>query len=88
MKFTILGLIVVGAVHIAQPLVQMAKMAGYDVVLCDPRDSFASAERFPVETFLDGCPMRRCRDMVSTHELQLLRCAMTPKLTNLRWKSR
>ncbi len=51
-----LRLIVVGAVHIAQPLVQMAKMAGYDVVLCDPRDSFASAERFPVETFLDGWP--------------------------------
>ncbi|MGI9391455.1 MAG: XdhC family protein [Boseongicola sp.] len=51
-----LRLIVVGAVHIAQPLVQMAKLAGYDVVLCDPRDSFASAERFPGETFLDGWP--------------------------------
>lgn len=51
-----LRLIVVGAVHIAQPLVQMAKMAGYDVVLCDPRDSFASAERFPGATFLDGWP--------------------------------
>ena len=44
------------AVHNPPPLVQMAKMAGYDVVLCDPRDSFASADRFPVETFLDGWP--------------------------------
>ncbi len=51
-----LRLVIVGAVHIAQPLVQMARLAGYDVVLSDPRDSFASAERFPGETFLDGWP--------------------------------
>ena len=42
--------------HIAQPLVQMARLAGYDIVLSDPRDSFASAQRFPGETFLDGWP--------------------------------
>ena len=40
-----LRLVIVGAVHIAQPLVQMARLAGYDVFLCDPRDSFASATR-------------------------------------------
>jgi xanthine dehydrogenase accessory factor len=51
-----LRLVLVGAVHIAQPLVQMARLAGYDIVLSDPRDSFASAERFPGETFLDGWP--------------------------------
>ena len=51
-----LRLVVVGAVHIAQPLVQMAKLAGYDVVLSDPRDSFASASRFPDDVFLDGWP--------------------------------
>ncbi len=51
-----LRLVIVGAVHIAQPLVQMARLAGYDIVLSDPRDSFASAERFPDETFLDGWP--------------------------------
>jgi xanthine dehydrogenase accessory factor len=51
-----LRLAVVGAVHIAQPLVQMARMAGYDVALSDPRDSFASAQRFPEETFLEGWP--------------------------------
>ncbi len=51
-----LRLVIVGAVHIAQPLVQMARLAGYDIVLSDPRDSFASAERFPRETFLEGWP--------------------------------
>ena len=51
-----LRLVIVGAVHIAQPLVRMARLAGYDVSLCDPRDSFASAARFPDETFLEGWP--------------------------------
>jgi xanthine dehydrogenase accessory factor len=42
-----LRLAVVGAVHIAQPLVVMARAAGYDVTLIDPREAFASEGRFP-----------------------------------------
>jgi xanthine dehydrogenase accessory factor len=38
---------VVGAVHIAQPLVQMLKFAEYGVTVIDPRGSFATEERFP-----------------------------------------
>jgi len=51
-----LRLIVVGAVHIAQALVPMARIAGYDPVLIDPRDAFGSAERFPGETILQDWP--------------------------------
>ena len=40
-------LIVVGAVHIAQALVPMAAMTGYDVAVIDPRRAFASDARFP-----------------------------------------
>jgi xanthine dehydrogenase accessory factor len=40
-------LIVVGAVHIAQKLIPMARLAGFEVVLIDPRSAFASSERFP-----------------------------------------
>jgi xanthine dehydrogenase accessory factor len=40
-------LLVVGAVHIAQSLVQMAKLANFDVVVIDPRRAFATEERFP-----------------------------------------
>ena len=40
-------LIIVGAVHIAQPLSRMASVAGYDVTVIDPRASFATDERFP-----------------------------------------
>ncbi|MGH6984236.1 MAG: XdhC family protein [Stellaceae bacterium] len=42
-----LRLIVVGAVHIAQPLARMAAMASYAVTVIDPRSAFASGERFP-----------------------------------------
>ena len=51
-----LRLIVVGAVHIAQPLVQIARACGYAPTLIDPRDTFAAAERFPGETVLDDWP--------------------------------
>lgn len=51
-----LRLMVVGAVHIAQALVPMARIAGYDPVLIDPRDAFASADRFPGETILQDWP--------------------------------
>ena len=39
--------IIVGAVHIAQPLAQMAALAGYLVTIVDPRTAFATDERFP-----------------------------------------
>ena len=42
-----LRLAVVGAVHIAQALVPMARLAGYDVTVVDPREAFASPARFP-----------------------------------------
>ncbi|WP_085309744.1 XdhC family protein [Planktotalea arctica] len=51
-----LRMIVVGAVHIAQALMPMAQMAGYDPVLLDPRDSFASAARFPGQRILNDWP--------------------------------
>ncbi len=40
-------IILVGAVHIAQPLCHMALVAGYRVTLVDPREAFATEERFP-----------------------------------------
>ena len=40
-------LIVVGAVHIAQKLIPMARLAGYRVLLLDPREAFATEQRFP-----------------------------------------
>lgn len=51
-----LRMIVVGAVHIAQALVPMARACGYDPVVVDPRGAFGSAARFPGEVILDDWP--------------------------------
>jgi xanthine dehydrogenase accessory factor len=51
-----LRLIVVGAVHIAQALVPMARIAGYDPVLIDPREVFGASDRFPGETIMLDWP--------------------------------
>jgi xanthine dehydrogenase accessory factor len=51
-----LRLVVVGAVHIAQALLPMARLAGFDPVLIDPRGAFGSDARFPGETILDDWP--------------------------------
>jgi xanthine dehydrogenase accessory factor len=41
-----LRMIMIGAVHISQALIPMARQAGYDVVVVDPRTAFATPERF------------------------------------------
>ncbi|WP_407277910.1 methylmalonyl Co-A mutase-associated GTPase MeaB [Aromatoleum evansii] len=40
-------MIIVGAVHITQALAPMAAIAGFDVVVVDPRRAFATPERLP-----------------------------------------
>lgn len=45
-------LIVIGAVHIAIPLVRLAKTLGFKTIIVDPREAFATKERFP-ETIVD-----------------------------------
>ncbi len=42
-----LRMAIVGAVHIAQALAPMARLAGFDVAVADPREAFGAAARFP-----------------------------------------
>lgn len=51
-----LRLVVVGAVHITQALLPMARIAGYDPLVIDPREAFASSDRFPGETLVHDWP--------------------------------
>ncbi len=51
-----LRMVIVGAVHIAQALVGMARACGFAPVLIDPRGAFGSAERFPGETIIEDWP--------------------------------
>lgn len=51
-----LRLVVVGAVHIAQTLVPMAQMAGFDAIVVDPREAFGSDARFPDAQVINDWP--------------------------------
>jgi len=51
-----LRVIIVGAVHIAQALVPLAHIAGYDAIIVDPREAFASNARFPGEKLVHDWP--------------------------------
>ncbi|KAF0676798.1 XdhC family protein [Profundibacterium mesophilum] len=75
-----LRMAVIGGVHIAQPLTVMARLAGYDVALIDPRESFASAARFPGERLVHDWPDAaleaegldaRCAVVTLTHDPKL-----------------
>jgi xanthine dehydrogenase accessory factor len=51
-----LRMAILGAVHIAQPLAPLARLAGYAVTVIDPRSAFASAARFPDVTLIHEWP--------------------------------
>jgi xanthine dehydrogenase accessory factor len=42
-----LKLVLIGAVHISQMLIPMARALNYDAIVIDPRGAFASKDRFP-----------------------------------------
>ncbi len=60
-------LIIVGAVHIAQPLSVIARLIGYQVTIIDPRTAFATAQRFP-DTQLVQQPAEKALEEIPLHE--------------------
>ena len=49
-------LVIVGAVHVAQPLAEMARLAGFAVTIVDPRRAWATAARFPAQALVVEWP--------------------------------
>ena len=56
-------LVMIGAVHISQALAPVARIAGLDTVVIDPRTAFASPERFPDTPVIAQWPEDALRDM-------------------------
>jgi len=75
-----LRMIVVGAVHIAQALMPMAQMAGYDPVLVDPREAFASPARFPGQAIINDWPGDVVAEMGLDTRTALVLLTHDPKL--------
>ena len=49
-------LVIIGAVHLAEPLAKLGTLAGFAVTIIDPRRSWATRERFPDQRLLLDWP--------------------------------
>jgi xanthine dehydrogenase accessory factor len=72
--------ILVGAVHIAQPLARMAALAGYLVTVVDPRTAFASDERFPGVEILTDWPDEALERLQLNRRTAVVTLTHDPKL--------
>ena len=75
-----LRMIIVGAVHIAQHLAGSAISCGYDVVVVDPRQAFASEARFPGVTLNTEWPDYALETMPLDTRSALVTLTHDPKL--------
>lgn len=75
-----LRMLIVGAVHIAQPLAAMAALAGYAVTVIDPREAFASAARFPGVTLSHVWPDQALRELAPDPRTAVVTLTHDPKL--------
>ena len=75
-----LRIIVIGAVHISQTLVPMAAIAGYEVIVVDPRASFATAERFPNVRLVDDWPDEAMEALAPDSRTAIITLTHDPKL--------
>ena len=75
-----LRLIVVGAVHIAQALLALARTCGYRPVLIDPRRAFGSVERFPGEEIVGDWPDEALARLAPDRRTAVVTLTHDPKL--------
>ena len=71
---------VVGAVHIAQPLVQMLSLADYQPIVVDPRESFATEARFPGLELSTEWPDEALQRLKPDHRSAVVTLTHDPKL--------
>lgn len=75
-----LRMVIIGAVHIAQHLVGMARACGYRPTVIDPRPAFASDARFPGETIVDDWPDEALRALKIDARTAVVTLTHDPKL--------
>jgi xanthine dehydrogenase accessory factor len=73
-------LVITGAVHISQALAPMAKLAGYDVTIVDPRTAFASSERFPDVNMIADWPDAALPPLAIDHYTAFVALTHDPKI--------
>jgi xanthine dehydrogenase accessory factor len=75
-----LRLLIVGAVHIAASLAEMAALTGFAVTIVDPRRAFATAERFPDRALVVAWPDVALRELQPDARTAVVTLTHDPKL--------
>ncbi len=73
-------LYIVGAVHIAQPLSQIAALSGFTVTVIDPRTAFATSERFPNLHLITAWPDEALAELPLDRRTAVVTLTHDPKL--------
>lgn len=75
-------LVIIGAVHITQYLAPMARAAGYETIVVDPRSAFAAPDRFPDVTLKKSWPQAAFRELVPDARTAVVTLTHDAKLDN------
>lgn len=80
-------LVMVGAVHIAIALAQMATTLGYRTIVIDPRRAFGSEERFPhVDRLIQGWPDKALAEVSLNPSTAVVMLTHDPKIDDVALK--
>ena len=72
--------IIVGAVHIAQYLVDFAKSLNFEISIIDPRGYFASEQRFPDLKIINKWPDEAFKEIETNENTALIALTHDPKI--------
>ena len=72
--------IIVGAVHIAQYLVDYAKSLNFEISIIDPRGYFASEQRFPDLKIINKWPDEAFKEIETNSNTALIALTHDPKI--------
>ena len=72
--------IIVGAVHIAQYLVDYAKSLNFEILIIDPRGYFASEQRFPNIKIINKWPDEAFKEIETNESTALIALTHDPKI--------
>ncbi len=73
-------IIIVGAVHIAQYLVDFAKSLNFEISIIDPRGYFASEQRFPDMKIINKWPNEAFKEIETNENSALIALTHDPKI--------
>ena len=72
--------IIVGAVHIAQYLIDYAKSLNFEIIVIDPRGYFATEQRFPGMGILNKWPDEAFKEIETNSSTALIALTHDPKI--------